>query len=213
MRGATSLRGCLEVIVLLFQPTRPLRGATHITLTDNHPLLYFNPRAPCGARLKNSTASRGIVLFQPTRPLRGATGATVARHTLNVISTHAPLAGRDWLCSSWSLGWGYFNPRAPCGARLAATCVTDAGRSYFNPRAPCGARHTDGVTVYSVLYISTHAPLAGRDQVMKLVGSGAEISTHAPLAGRDIRSKRRNTQRRTFQPTRPLRGATRLGVC
>ena len=37
----------------------------------------------------------------------------------------------------------------------------------------------------------------------------AYISTHAPLAGRDIRIKRNDAKKTTrFQPTRPLRGAT-----
>ncbi len=36
-------------------------------------------------------------------------------------------------------------------------------RERFNPRAPCGARHAV-IAVLSVLgEISTHAPLAGRD--------------------------------------------------
>ena len=34
-----------------FQPTRPLRGATATPLLSvTSPMLYFNPRAPCGAR-------------------------------------------------------------------------------------------------------------------------------------------------------------------
>ena len=36
----------------------------------------------------------------------------------------------------------YFNPRAPCGARLFMRFLT-ANAENFNPRAPCGARlHT-----------------------------------------------------------------------
>ena len=56
--------------------------------------------------------------FQPTRPLRGATDLGDGRCRWEIISTHAPLAGRDrrpqidlWRTSD-------FNPRAPCGARL-----------------------------------------------------------------------------------------------
>ena len=72
LRGATFI-SVAKYYHSIFQPTRPLRGATIWVSFLLLLMKYFNPRAPCGARLKNSTASRGIVLFQPTRPLRGAT--------------------------------------------------------------------------------------------------------------------------------------------
>ena len=125
---------------LLFQPTRPLRGATissrpilatgkistHAPLagrdissarcqtsftTNFNPRApcgarrvlvslvpitsNFNPRAPCGARPRPQHLARESLRFQPTRPLRGATIRRWATQTPNVISTRAPLAGRD----------------------------------------------------------------------------------------------------------------------
>ena len=59
-------------------------------------------------------------------------------------------------------------------------------RERFNPRAPCGARHI------------TKQPYA----------KWLEISTHAPLAGRDENTKNLMSNGCIFQPTRPLRGAT-----
>ena len=56
-----------------FQPTRPLRGATCLMLF------------PCKIEL----------VFQPTRPLRGATTGGAIAPPIFMISTHAPLAGRD----------------------------------------------------------------------------------------------------------------------
>ena len=79
--------------------------------------------------------------------------------------------------------------------------------------------------------ISTHAPLAGRDQTLVATETtptefqptrplrGAtvfsfvarviiEISTHAPLAGRDRTGRINDNTITEFQPTRPLRGAT-----
>ncbi len=35
--------------------------------------------------------------------------------------------------------------------------------------------------------ISTHTPLAGRDELWKRFGRNVKISTHTPLAGRDLR--------------------------
>ena len=103
-----------------FQPTRPLRGATNDRCVATASQNNFNPRAPCGARPSTRAASLPDVRFQPTRPLRGATmssliltgrtrrfqptrplrGATTDHVTLDnvvIISTHAPLAGRDGL--------------------------------------------------------------------------------------------------------------------
>ena len=55
-----------------FQPTRPLRGAT-----------------------PNSVSLALSYSFQPTRPLRGATRDEGGDGGKTLISTHAPLAGRD----------------------------------------------------------------------------------------------------------------------
>ena len=145
-----------------FQPTRPLRGAT-----------------------VSMRSSSGISLFQPTRPLRGATPASVSALLLVSISTHAPLAGRDIKRLPPPHHIHYFNPRAPCGARPVAGNVGQR-RRHFNPRAPCGARRKSRLVINSGNFISTHAPLAGRDRHPLLL-------FNAPSQ---------------FQPTRPLRGAT-----
>ena len=62
-------------------------------------------------------------------------------------------------------------------------------RSHFNPRAPCGARRRRFWSSWRSFPISTHAPLAGRDQKFS-------VSIHTE---------------EQFQPTRPLRGATTNG--
>ena len=60
-------------IPAIFQPTRPLRGATSLRVSIKQ-----------------------IKRFQPTRPLRGATASLrVENLRRGSISTHAPLAGRD----------------------------------------------------------------------------------------------------------------------
>ena len=80
---------------------RPRRGSTKISThaplagrdrrglhreEDNY---YFNPRAPCGARqLGTEYRNKGQKKFQPTRKKR-------TPRRWHVISTHAPLAGRD----------------------------------------------------------------------------------------------------------------------
>ena len=84
-----------SAMMVVFQPTRPLRGATGGVVQWSHVTLYFNPRAPCGARLAMFRKKMRCRLFQPTRPLRGATA----------IPRNHSMPDHD------------FNPRAPCGAR------------------------------------------------------------------------------------------------
>ena len=101
-----------------------------------------------------------------------------------------------------------FNPRAPCGARQGLSDQVKELKD-FNPRAPCGARLCTHRIFGHESGISTHAPLAGRDEVKTVLVAGLGfISTHAPLAGRDRPDCGSRPRRGGFQPTRPLRGAT-----
>ena len=170
--------------------------------------MHFNPRAPCGAR-----------------PIPKS-----VKQVSSLISTHAPLAGRDLRPFMGIFCNIYFNPRAPCGARPDRTfnvahfagisthaplAGRDRGVVFIGDRefdisthAPLAGRDTTEAAVKSVVCISTHAPLAGRDY--SLLGEGCKyvISTHAPLAGRDHCVAVQRIFANKFQPTRPLRGAT-----
>ena len=140
--------------------------------------------------------------------MRGATitASTGWRHI--GISTHAPLAGRDF--------WGRlhrgcltnFNPRAPCGARPAPhfggvfskkfqptrplrgatnlSCGLCGKNKNFNPRAPCGA-----------------PPTPTRSQCCR----NGNFNPRAPCGARQNGLQIYQSWGR-FQPTRPLRGAT-----
>ena len=123
--------------------------------------------------------------FQSTRPLRGATCSAAPR------------------CTSLM----DFNPRAPCGARLAALRGDGiikrisihaplAGRDrrlpqlplstiHFNPRAPCGARQYHSDTSGKLYQFQSTRPLRGATVVITHPVPFFNISIHAPLAGRD----------------------------
>ena len=110
-----------------------------------------------------------VFKFQPTRPLRGATESVPALATSDfLISTHAPLAGRDRGKGCTLLDSENFNPRAPCGARLQLKPQLFDFLD-FNPRAPCGARLNELTHPSNHRGISTHAPLAGRDESSKII--------------------------------------------
>ena len=80
--------------------------------------------------------------FQPTRPLRGATYVQGSRIRRCMISTHAPLAGRDVACDR-----------------------DFKSQSGISTHAPLAGRDIAPVTIHADQRISTHAPLAGRDSV------------------------------------------------
>ena len=257
-----------------FQPTRPLRGATlhqraspTSTLISTHAPLAgrdyscsvilsnscisthaplagrdggvavwilsptnFNPRAPCGARPPpTQSGRRSVFRFQPTRPLRGATFQPVKRNCLlyfnprapcgarrriarmvfvcHFISTHAPLAGRDGRTPEYVALPCDFNPRAPCGARQRRS-KSVVVKPYFNPRAPCGARRYTVDEGMQQAKISTHAPLAGRDLIHDFKRHALDdFNPRAPCGARPHGSQPCKMSL-TFQPTRPLRGAT-----
>ena len=122
-----------------FQSTRPVWGATWQPPSCLRASSYFNPRAPCGARRPSAVPERVRRRFQSTRPVWGATMVVRRMTPLECISIHAPRVGRDQTAPqerSYSI---YFNPRAPCGARLWRSPALQS-QIYFNPRAPCGAR-------------------------------------------------------------------------
>ncbi|EFR40939.1 hypothetical protein HMPREF9162_2207 [Selenomonas sp. oral taxon 137 str. F0430] len=58
-------------------------------------------------------------MFQSTRPVRGATRAVLTDAFASKVSIHAPRAGRDYAVVAAVNHFAGFNPRAPCGARLA----------------------------------------------------------------------------------------------
>ena len=195
----------------IFQSTRPVRGATvrsvgqrlqpRISIHapragrdqgDTVSLkmsLYFNPRAPCGARHATSRAapsfslfqstrpvrgatmleaiSEPVVLFQSTRPVRGATPAPLFPAPNEKISIHAPRAGRD-----------------------SPTRLTTRPIRYFNPRAPCGARPSFWSMLFETRIFQSTRPVRGATR------GRASTPTSAS----------------TFQSTRPVRGATRRSL-
>ena len=59
--------------LLIFQSTRPIRGATRPPPWRLGPWPDFNPRAPYGARRRRYPRSGRACEFQSTRPIRGAT--------------------------------------------------------------------------------------------------------------------------------------------
>ena len=161
LRGATP-QSAFTCCVSVFQPTRPLRGATKRNRRQIRKQRDFNPRAPCGARHDTRDGNENKDKeFQPTRPLRGATRHRPQKRPERLISTHAPLAGRDCIAMEHRPEGGQFQPTRPLrGATTIIKTWVDSDGD-FNPRAPCGARQElKGKKIMDTLFQPTR-PLRG----------------------------------------------------
>ena len=199
---------------LQFQSTRPVRGATFISRAEMLPSPSFNPRAPYGARHGSTWASITTAVFQSTRPVRGATRTTSAQGSRALgfnprapygarrtdfrpcgypsrVSIHAPRTGRDDNpLARWSANNAFQSTRPVRGAtplykRFHPHCPC------FNPRAPYGAR---------------------RDEKAFPRVEHEGFNPRAPYGARPPQPDGRGPHR-SFQSTRPVRGATSLSSC
>ena len=146
----------------VFQPTRPLRGATCRLRRGNRPP-QISTHAPLAGRDDPQLSSNaGTAGFQPTRPLRGATVLhhAVKRHA--DISTHAPLAGRDLTLTPVHRAV-VISTHAPLAGRDTNAAVSEPEADVFQPTRPLRGATSEYLDIVQVEPISTHAPLAGRD--------------------------------------------------
>ena len=194
--------------------------------------LYFNPRAPRGARRKRvllvDNDKQG---FQSTRSARSATlpicitphgagnfnpraprGARLLVDGEEIpviyISIHALREERDGAVAYIvTANTGDFNPRAPRGARRPVAILVAADGADFNPRAPRGARHHhSGGNPRDSGDFNPRAPRGAR--LLSHCDSYGlrQISIHALREERDASIIRAQTARRDFNPRAP-RGA------
>ena len=162
IRGATIKEISCHDCFREFQSTRPMRGATRGPGFAGGVPSDFNPRAPCGARLKIN-----IML-------------AVAQD----ISIHAPHAGRDLAGSSVPPRVHHFNPRAPCGARLQALIGT-VPAGFISIHAPHTGRDQAGdASPRADVAISIHAPHTGRDfRLCDAEGTEYQFQSTRPIRG------------------------------
>ena len=101
----------------IFQPTRPLRGATSSTTLRSRSKNYISTHAPLAGRDDEKRIAEPIHNnFNPRAP----------------CGARRRIRNRIRQCIN-------FNPRAPCGARQNSP-TKESSVANFNPRAPCGAR-------------------------------------------------------------------------
>ena len=229
LRGATTV--CFRFLLRwrLFQPTRPLRGATN-TRSPATSVRDFNPRAPCGARPLGPKEKALIILISTHAPLAGRDSRFSERTIQHYISTHAPLAGRDAGTAQECRELAVFQPTRPLRGATGTIFYIFPQVSGFQPTRPLRGATAGLMHRLSAFDISTHAPLAGRDDIYGTChGRSRNFNPRAPCGARRLEcstpissinfnprapcgarpaKKRWPPTSMTFQPTRPLRGAT-----
>ena len=194
--------------------------------------LYFNPRTPCGVRLRAAESNnqhrhisihapragcdfllrlvfQPLKLFQSTHPVRGATPKIDTDRCIEGISIHAPRAG----CDPGQIGTAIyqdsdFNPRTPCGVRPSSCGAAPVDGVFQSTHPVRGATRPCRGAPESRLSISIHAPRAGCDKKTKAATIILLISIHAPRAGCDDVLTGDVSFENVFQSTHPVRGAT-----
>ena len=149
------------MIVLEFQSTHPVRGATVnvVFWFWLHPISIHAPRAGCDLH------------SDPLKPTRK-------------ISIHAPRAGCDHP-SLRQLLLRKFQSTHPVRGATHPLSILSARHRHFNPRTPCGVRpDISTLNGRTMLFQSTH-PVRGATITMYCTGRVRPISIHAPRAGCD----------------------------
>ena len=196
----------------MFQPTRPVRGATHgpARALVGEVVSTHAPRA--GRDLPRVRRPRGSFGFNPRAPCGARRSRTRGGLHPYRVSTHAPRAGRDWLCVWLTKDIVQFQPTRPVRGATARCSRRASRRTSFNPRAPCGARPRHRVARRRLPRVSTHAPRAGRDAWSRAIPCAPSwFQPTRPVRGATAMGEVCRSKVNEFQPTRPVRGATSFG--
>ena len=138
--GRDAVSSAPAVTTVYFNPRAPYGARPWGSFLD-FSFFYFNPRAPYGARHAVILFLRVVVRFQSTRPVWGATAVAVPQYVDTVISIHAPRMGRDRSASMTTPPPRHFNPRAPYGARRFWPCPGWSIAPFQSTRPVWGATH------------------------------------------------------------------------
>ena len=165
-------------------------GATNLN-GNSAAYCYISIHAPrVGSDLPASFYAQIPAAFQSTLPVWGATAGFCPMSRLQRISIHAPRVGSD---THWMPLPGvetYFNPRSPCGERLALGWYFDMPTEF-----------------------QSTLPVWGATKTATEITSSAGISIHAPRVGSDMPLAMQIYNHYRFQSTLPVWGATLVRRC
>ncbi len=214
-----------------FQSTHSLRSATvglrpelYLVPVSIHALLAecdygesayargqsgFNPRTPCGVRLKGRKKRISLLKFQSTHSLRSATEAGSILDPIPRVSIHALLAECDYRCKSNVPPIRGFNPRTPCGVRLPVVSFGPDDAGFQSTHSLRSATLFPVPIPPGSWFQSTHS-LRSATHASSMASRNRQVSIHALLAECDAWAADKPATISGFQSTHSLRSATRL---
>ena len=165
--------------IFRFQSTHPLRGATTASGRSHSRTSDFNPRTPCGVRLKSCCNSRQAMDFNPRTPCG-------VRHVIHHVRA----------------GNLHFNPRTPCGVRQCRKDHPDGEKGFQSTHPLRGATVIHTKQQVKCQFQSTH-PLRGATKFcIIIILINIFQSTH-PLRGATSNNNSSSTIRKNFNPRTP----------
>ena len=130
----------------------------------NHFFRDISIHAPrVGSDERTGSGIRAAAVFQSTLPVWGATLVIDVFWKCGGISIHAPRVGSDGTGGADGGGVRHFNPRSPCGERLARS-QTKGIFSKFQSTLPVWGATGFSIVGVGFIPISIHAPRVGSDQ-------------------------------------------------
>ena len=151
--------------------------------------------------------SSQIITFLLTRPSRDVTYSLSDAGNPTGISTHTPLAGRDFIHILRPLPDIRFLLTRP-SRDVTGLYMETSSFLLISTHTPLAGRDRALTAHWRSPYISTHTPLAGRDDQTHSPRNHVVISTHTPLAGRDASPGQQEYISDQFLLTRPSRDVT-----
>ena len=136
--GATVFPRILAVVLTHFNPRSPC-GERQYDKAGNRSYEYFNPRSPCGERPQKKLRREFAEQFQSTLPVWGATLYIFITSINFCISIHAPRVGSDSFQHTPISPLTDFNPRSPCGERLQQSIKITRGSKFQSTLPVWGA--------------------------------------------------------------------------
>ena len=163
----------------------------------------FNPRTPCGVRLRICGRETWIKRFQSTHSLRSATRRRTGKRLLKFVSIHALLAECDRTGLPRPCASLCFNPRTPCGVRLHVRRQWPVGQqvSIHALLAECDGNAIGNLRA-SLLFQSTHS-LRSATAGDGIKPFNYDVSIHALLAECDRADSRPERSIDGFNPRTP----------
>ena len=184
------------------------RNEDNLRVRDNNCTRYFNPRSPCGERLRCSFQLLQAFSISIHAPRAGSDkGSTLDAMPL-FISIHAPRAGSDKGSTLDAMPL-FISIHAPRAGSDALRSHSSFFGDVFQSTLPVRGATIIADYIKLCQAISIHAPRAGSDDIRGCTyGSFASFQSTLPVRGATAAFIIWVFLKSTFQSTLPVRGAT-----